>query len=83
MAQFGRPDGDVTVGVWTTAPLWQSIDEASFSDADFISSNNNTNDSAEVSLSNVTKWLGQEAVVICLDSLGRFGLRPGAHGARV
>lgn len=53
MAQFGRPDSDVTVSDWTTAPLWSSIDEATFSDADLISSNNNTNNACEVGLSDV------------------------------
>lgn len=53
MAQFGRPDSDVTVNSWTATPLWQKIDESTFSDADFISGDNNTNDSCEVGLSNV------------------------------
>lgn len=53
MAQFLRPDSDVSAGLWTTAPLWSSLDEATASDADLVTSNNNTNpDTFEVGLSN-------------------------------
>lgn len=43
MAQFARPDGDQSVGNWTTdgggtSNLYQSIDEASPSDADYVRS---------------------------------------------
>ncbi len=38
MAQFARPDGDDLVGGWTSAPLYQKIDEVTPSDSDFISS---------------------------------------------
>lgn len=54
MAQFARPDGDVTVNTWAATPLWEKLDEVSPSDADFVSNNNNTNDACEVSLSDVS-----------------------------
>lgn len=51
MATFLRPDADVAAGAWTTTPLWLSLDEAVASDADFVTSNNNTNpDTFEVGL---------------------------------
>lgn len=53
MAQFGRPDSDVTVNSWTPTPLWQQIDETPSSDLDLISGDNNTNDLCEVGLSDV------------------------------
>lgn len=54
MAQFARPDSDITVASWTVTPLWDKIDEATASDADFIAGDNNTNDACEVGLTNVT-----------------------------
>jgi len=54
MAQFARPDSDVTVGGWTPTPLYEKIDEATPSDADYIeSATNPTSDLCEVGLSNV------------------------------
>lgn len=43
MAQFARPDSDVSVGAWTTdaggtTNLFQSIDESSASESDYIRS---------------------------------------------
>jgi hypothetical protein len=38
MAQFLRPTSDVSVGTWTTAPLWSKLDEASADDGDFVQS---------------------------------------------
>ena len=35
--QFLRPDADLVVAGWTTAPLWSKIDEVTPSDADFVS----------------------------------------------
>lgn len=52
MAQFLRPVSDVSAGLWTTAPIWDKLDEAVASDADFVTSNNNTSpDAFEVALS--------------------------------
>jgi hypothetical protein len=64
MSQFGRPSSDITVADWTTSPLWSKIDEATFSDADLISSNNNTNNACEVALSAVTDPLGNTGHVV-------------------
>lgn len=36
MTQFARPESDVEVGDWITAPLWSKLDEASPDDLDFI-----------------------------------------------
>ena len=54
MAQFARPISDITVGSWTTTPLWDKIDESVASDTDFIESNNNTNETVEVAMSSVS-----------------------------
>ncbi len=56
MAQFARPDSDVTVDAWGTAPLWSKIDEVTPSDADSISSFDfpPAIHECEVGLSNVT-----------------------------
>jgi hypothetical protein len=59
MAQFARPDGDVSVGAWTTnaggtTNLFQTIDEASAGDADFVRSELSPSSSAyECSLSDI------------------------------
>jgi len=55
---FLRPDGDSSIGGWTnevgsTSNLFQSIDETSFNDADYIQSSVNPNvDIVKISLSN-------------------------------
>lgn len=36
MAQYARPDSDITVGGWTTEPLYASVDESSANDTDYI-----------------------------------------------
>jgi hypothetical protein len=59
VAQFARPDGDQTLGTWEddgagTTNIYQAIDEASASDTDYVRNDNNTNDSYEATLSNVT-----------------------------
>lgn len=36
MAQFARPESDVQVGDWATAPLWSKLDEVTPDDNDFI-----------------------------------------------
>src|SRR5687768_16061368 len=38
MAQFLRPTSDVSVGTWTTSPLWSKLDEVSADDGDFVQS---------------------------------------------
>lgn len=55
MAQFARPDSDVSnAGAWTTAPLWSKIDETVASDADLIGSPGGpVNAMCELGLSNV------------------------------
>jgi hypothetical protein len=52
MAQFGRPDSDVSAGSWTATPLWSKIDEVSADDADFVTSSTGTS-TCEAGLSNV------------------------------
>ena len=55
MAQFARPASDITVGSWTTSPLYASIDEASYDDGDYITSvKSATAETFEVKLSSVT-----------------------------
>ena len=60
MAQFARPDADLHVGNWedegaATTNLYQSIDESSSSDADYVTSEAAPSDSPYVaSLSSVT-----------------------------
>lgn len=56
MAQYARPDSDVTVSGWTASAgstLYECIDEASYSDTDYIS-RIRADDTCEVGLSNVT-----------------------------
>jgi hypothetical protein len=59
MAQFARPDGDTSVGAWTTnaggsSSLFATLDETSPSDADFVRSELSPSASAyECSLSNI------------------------------
>lgn len=52
MAQFARPDSIVSAGSWTGAAT--AIDESTPSDADFIFSPNNPNNTVEIGLSNVS-----------------------------
>lgn len=56
MAQFARPDSDVSnAGAWTTAPLWSKVDETVASDADLITSAvGPVNAMCELGLSDVT-----------------------------
>lgn len=56
MAQYARPDSDVTVSGWTPSTgstLYECIDESSASDADYIH-RVRADDTCEVGLSNVT-----------------------------
>jgi hypothetical protein len=55
MAQFGRPDGEISTGNWTTSPLDEKIDEVTPADGDFVRSENDpASDAFEVSLGDVT-----------------------------
>ena len=51
MAQFPRPDADVTTTNWGTTPLWSKIDEVTPSDTDYITAVANAVATAECSLS--------------------------------
>ena len=51
MAQFLRPDGDVSANGWSPTPLYAEIDEVTASDADLISAIPNTDGDAEMTLS--------------------------------
>lgn len=53
MTQYARPDSDISTGSWTSTPLYQSIDEETASDADYIQSTTNS-DTCEIGLSTVT-----------------------------
>lgn len=53
------PNSDVSIATWTdeaagTTNIYQSIDESTASDTDYISGNNNTNDTCEIGLSTIT-----------------------------
>jgi hypothetical protein len=65
MAQFARPDSDVSAGSWTATPLWQKIDEETASDADIIrSANDPSADVCELGLSDVSDPLDNVTHVI-------------------
>jgi hypothetical protein len=50
-----HPTGDVSVGGWTTTPLYQKIDEVTASIADFVTSvDNPTSDAFEVNLTSLS-----------------------------
>lgn len=53
--QFLRPTSDVSVGLWSTTPLFNKIDEGTVDDADLIvSATNPSNDTCEVALNAAT-----------------------------
>jgi len=56
MTQRARPGSDVSAGSWTSAPLYDKIDEATASDTDAITSTNVrlANDTCEVALGSIT-----------------------------
>ena len=56
ITNFGRPSSDITTGwIGSTAPYWSSLDETSYSDADFIRTGFSTGvETAEVKLSPTT-----------------------------
>lgn len=51
MAQYARPDSDITTGDWTSVPLYAKVDEVAASDADFISATGD--DYCEMGLSDI------------------------------
>src|SRR3970040_543328 len=52
--QYARPAADITLGSWTTSPLWSKIDETSFDDADFIHSTGAGETFSEIRTADVT-----------------------------
>lgn len=55
MAQYARPDSDVSTGSWTTTPLYSDLNETTPSDSEYVTSGKNAaNDIFEVGLDNVT-----------------------------
>lgn len=48
MAQFLRPNSDISTGIWTTAPLWSKIDEVTANDSDYLERASTGNASFEV-----------------------------------
>lgn len=56
MTQYARPiSPDISTGGWTTAPLWDDIEETPYSDLDYITSSKNAGgDICEVSLGAVS-----------------------------
>lgn len=58
MAQFGYPTSDITRGSWTDqgggATHWGNLDEASYSDTDYIQANNLTANACEVRVNSLT-----------------------------
>lgn len=72
MTQYARPSSDISTSNWTTTPLYQKIDEASYDDGDYIQSTGGSGTyTCEVKLSSVTdpqtgdshvvKWRGIKA----------------------
>ena len=62
--QYARPDGTVTAGIWTPAPLWEAIDEDPVDNAD-----NNQIDSMVASFQGNNYQMKQvfaEAAVYCM-----------------
>lgn len=81
MAQFARPDSDVTTGNWTPnggpVSLFDTLNEIVIDDADFSeSANNPTADLMEVGLSNVDDPAGNVSHVL------RYRYQKGAAGGR-
>lgn len=60
MSQYSRPDSDISIGNWVdsgggTVNIYQNIDEVTYSDTDYIKSENNPSSSAcEIGLNSVT-----------------------------
>lgn len=54
MAQFARPDADITVGNWTTSPLYESINETASDTSDSIVGPNKQDGTCDIGLSTVT-----------------------------
>ena len=54
MTQYAYPKSDITIGNWTTAPLWSKVEEEPYSDADYVqSAKNEANDYFEVELDDI------------------------------
>ena len=53
MTQFARPDSDVSVGAWTTSPLFSKVDEVTLDTGDFIQASTAGNE-CELGLGDVT-----------------------------
>lgn len=65
MTQFARPSSDVATGTWTTAPLFNKVDEVAANDGDFIQSANSPNfDICELGLSSITDPEGNTGHVV-------------------
>ncbi len=62
MAQYGRPDSDITQSNWSGG--YGTIDEASYSDADYITGSSSANGTAEYGLSNVTDPVSSSTHVV-------------------
>ncbi len=83
MAQFARPDTDVTLNNWSddgggNTNIFQAIDEVSFSDTDFVRSPNNPASSAfyEPGLSNPTDPVSSTGHIV------RYRYRKSGSGGR-
>lgn len=49
-AQFTRPASDITIGNWTTSPLFSKINEVNYDDSNYIISSSTGADTSEVKL---------------------------------
>lgn len=64
MTQYARPTSDFSAADWTATPLWSKIDEVVADDGDFVSSLDNTNNVAEVSLSSLIDPLSSSGHIV-------------------
>lgn len=64
IAQLSRPTADISVGGWTTTPLYQKLDEATPDDSDFVTSPTGTSPEFEVGLTNVVDPLSNTDHII-------------------
>lgn len=62
MAQYERPDADISTGSWGASPLWSKLDEVSYSDADYISCSVST--TCEIRLSDATDPISSSGHII-------------------
>jgi hypothetical protein len=54
MAQFSRPEDDISFGTWFTSPLWSKLDEGDPDDIDFIECPNSSNTTCELDMGAVS-----------------------------